>query len=946
MLCEECHVNEANFTVSVVAGEETTVRHLCADCMSRMNADLVKGNMRSLLSTVLKAIRATADDEDRKEFSMPIFGRFTQRAQQTLTLAQRIAAELQQPYVGTEHFLLALLKAGASVPDAVAARMNYEDVVAELREHLKGIQDPDTPRSPRIELSPRAKKTLENSVLESHKLGQNYVTVEHIWLALLGNDDGVAGGLFRKHGVDLSAAREQLLRQMRENAGNEEGPRRMMPGFPPFAPAKGRNGNNDNGKSELEKYSRDLTAAAEKNELDPVIGRETEIQRIIQILIRRTKNNPVLIGEPGVGKSAVAEGLAQRIVQGNVPELLIGKKIMSLDIGSMVAGTKYRGEFEERLKNVMEELHKAGNVLLFIDEIHTIIGAGATEGSLDAANILKPALSRGEIQCIGATTLDEYRKHIEKDAALERRFQPVMVGEPTAEETLSILYGLRDRYEAHHKVRITDEALAAAVKLSDRYIPDRYLPDKAIDLMDEAASRVRIAACTAPPDVREQEKRLEAVVIEKKEAISHQDYERAAALRDQERNIHREIEEKRAEWNRAQSTARDTVTEDDIAQVVSQWTGIPVSRMTEQEAQRLVRLEETLHKRLIGQEEAVSAVARAIRRARAGLKDPKRPIGSFIFLGPTGVGKTELCRALGEAMFGDEDSVIRLDMSEYMEKHTVSRLVGSPPGYVGYEEGGQLTEAVRRKPYSVVLLDEVEKAHPDVFNILLQILEDGRLTDNTGRVVSFKNTIVVMTSNAGAHVIGHGRSMGFGADQKGEARDYEAMKESVMKEVKEIFRPEFINRVDELIVFHSLNEEEIRRITELMLKQVADRLKEQEIPLTWDKKVTEKLAKEGYDPKFGARPLRRLIQRTVEDTMSEELLMGHIQLGQEIRLTVKGDEIVPLSSKEEKEPAKKPAKAPAKKPAAKKPAKPAAKKPVKKTVKKPAAAKKEEKPVG
>ena len=933
MLCEECHANEANFTVSVVAGEETSVRHLCADCMSRMNADLVKGNVRSLLSTVLSAIRATADSENRKEFSMPIFGRFTQRAQQTLTLAQRIAAELQQPYVGTEHFLLALLKTGASVPEAVSSRMNYEDVVAELREHLKSIQNPETPRSPRIELSPRAKKTLENSVLESHKLGQNYVTVEHIWLALLGNDDGVAGGLLRKHGVDLSAAREQLLRQMRENAGSEEGPRRMMPGFPPFAPAKGRNGQ-DSGRSELEKYSRDLTAAAEKNELDPVIGRETEIQRIIQILIRRTKNNPVLIGEPGVGKSAVAEGLAQRIVQGNVPELLVGKRIMSLDIGSMVAGTKYRGEFEERLKNVMEELHKAGNVLLFIDEIHTIIGAGATEGSLDAANILKPALSRGEIQCIGATTLDEYRKHIEKDAALERRFQPVMVGEPTAEETLSILYGLRDRYEAHHKVRITDEALAAAVKLSDRYIPDRYLPDKAIDLMDEAASRVRIAACTAPPDVREQEKRLEAVVIEKKEAISHQDFEKAAALRDQERSLNREIEEKRAEWNRAQSTARDTVTEEDIAQVVSQWTGIPVSRMTEQEAQRLVRLEETLHQRLIGQEEAVSAVARAIRRARAGLKDPKRPIGSFIFLGPTGVGKTELCRALGEAMFGDEDSVIRLDMSEYMEKHTVSRLVGSPPGYVGYEEGGQLTEAVRRKPYSVVLLDEVEKAHPDVFNILLQILEDGRLTDNTGRVVSFKNTIVVMTSNAGAHVIGNGR-MGFGADRKGDARDYEVMKESVMKEVREIFRPEFINRVDELIVFHSLTEEEIRRITELMLRQVADRLKEQEILLTWDQKVTEKLAKDGYDPKFGARPLRRLIQRTVEDTMSEELLKGHIQLGQEIRLTVKNDEIVPVGVQAEKAPAKKAAKAPAKEPA-------------KKPVKKAAAAKpeKEEKPVG
>ena len=897
MLCEECHVNEANFTVSVVTGEETTVRHLCADCMSRMNPELTRFNFSSLLSTVLKAIRETAaEKENRKEFSMPIYGRLTQKAQQTLALAQRLAAELQQPYVGTEHLLLALLKTGASVPEAVGSRISYESVVAELKEHLKLVNNSEEARSGRIEMSPRAKKTLENSVLESHKLGQNYVTVEHIWLALLGNDDGVAGGLMRKAGVDLSAAREQLLRQMRENAGNEEAARRLM-GMPPFAPARGRNGNG-NDKSLLERFSRDLTAAAEKNELDPVIGRETEIQRIIQILIRRTKNNPVLIGEPGVGKSAVAEGLAQRIVQGNVPELLAGKRVLCLDIGSMVAGTKYRGEFEERLKNVMDELHKAGNILLFIDEIHTIIGAGATEGSLDAANILKPALSRGEIQCIGATTLDEYRKHIEKDAALERRFQPVTVGEPTAEETLCILYGLRDRYEAHHKVRITDEALAAAVKLSDRYIPDRFLPDKAIDLMDEAASRVRIQACTAPPDVREQEKRLEAVVIEKKEAISHQDFEKAAALRDQERNLNQEIEEKRAEWNRAQSTAKDTVTEEDIAQVVSQWTGIPVSRMTEQEAQRLVRLEETLHRRLIGQEEAVSAVARAIRRARAGLKDPKRPIGSFIFLGPTGVGKTELCRALGEAMFGDEDAVIRLDMSEYMEKHTVSRLVGSPPGYVGYEEGGQLTEAVRRKPYSVVLLDEVEKAHPDVFNILLQILEDGRLTDNTGRVVSFKNTIVVMTSNAGAHAIGNERSMGFGASRKSEARNYETMKENVMKEVKDLFRPEFINRVDELIVFHALGEEEIRRITDLMLKQVADRLEEQEIRLTWDEAVTEKLAKDGYDPKFGARPLRRLIQRTVEDTLSEELLMGRVRLGQQIMLTVKDDKVVPVSAEQ------------------------------------------------
>ncbi len=891
MLCEECHANEANFTVSVVSGEETSVRHLCADCMSRMNSDLMKGNVRSLLSTVLKAIRATSEPENRREFSMPILGRFTQKAQQTMTLAQQIAAELQQPYVGTEHMLLALLKNEASTPETVRALMSYDQVMAELREHLKDAGQEEEHPGGRIELSPRAKKALENSVIEARKLGQNYVTVEHIWLALLGGDDGVGGGLLRKAGVDPSVAREQLLRKMRENAGESNAAGRA-PGFMPFAPARGRAGNGSgNGKGILEKYSLDLTAAAEKNELDPVIGRDTEIQRIIQILIRRTKNNPVLIGEPGVGKSAVAEGLAQRIAQGNVPELLIGKRVLSLDMGSMVAGTKYRGEFEERLKTVMDELHRVGNVLLFIDEIHTIIGAGGSEGSLDAANILKPALSRGEIQCIGATTLEEYRKHIEKDAALERRFQPVVVGEPTAEESLSILYGLRDRYEAHHKVRITDEALAAAVRLSDRYIPDRFLPDKAIDLMDEAASRVRIQACTAPPDVREQEKRLEAVVIEKKEAISHQDFEKAASLRDQERSLNREIEEKRAEWNRAQSTAGDTVTEEDIAQVVAQWTGIPVSRMTEQEAQRLVRLEETLHQRLIGQEEAVSAVARAIRRARAGLKDPKRPIGSFIFLGPTGVGKTELCRALGEAMFGDEDAVIRLDMSEYMEKHTVSRLVGSPPGYVGYEEGGQLTEAVRRKPYSVVLLDEVEKAHPDVFNILLQILEDGRLTDNTGRVVSFKNTILVMTSNAGAHRFGSSRAMGFGASGTDERRNYEAMKDSVMKEVKELFRPEFINRVDELIVFHELREDEIRSITELMLKQVAKRLEEQEIRLRWDDLVTAKLARDGYDPKYGARPLRRMIQRTVEDTLSEELLLGHVQLGQEIVLTVKEDRV-------------------------------------------------------
>ncbi len=892
MLCEECHQNEANFTISVMSGEENKTRHLCADCMSRMNADLMKGNLRSFLHTVLGALQKGTSKEERKEFSMPIFGRFTQKAQQTLQLAQRIASELQMSYVGTEHILLALLKTGASVPQAVSSRMSFDSALEEIRERLS--QEDMTAQGSRVELSPRAKKLLETSVLESHKLGQSYVTVEHFWLAILGSDDGVAGALLRKAGVDLSAAREELLQQMRENASSGEG-EGQNPGFFPFAAQirAGNAGENRTGqKSALDQYCRDLTAAAGKNELDPVIGRDGEIQRIIQILIRRTKNNPVLIGEPGVGKSAVVEGLAQRIVQGNVPDMLNGKRVLSLDMGSLIAGTKYRGEFEERLKNLMDELKKAGNVLLFMDELHTIIGAGSSEGSLDAANMLKPALSRGEIQCIGATTLEEYRKHIEKDTALERRFQPVTVGEPTAEEALSILYGLRDRYEAHHRVRITDEALAAAVKLSDRYIPDRFLPDKAVDLMDEAASRVRIQACTTPPDVREQEKKLEAVQIEKKEAIAHQDFEKAAALRDQEQNLTQDIQKKRNAWNKTQTTARDVVTEEDIAQVVSLWTGIPVQKMTEKEAHRLMKLEKTLHQRLVGQEEAISAVSRAIRRARAGLKDPKRPIGSFIFLGPTGVGKTELCRALGEAMFGDEDAVIRLDMSEYMEKHTVSRLVGSPPGYVGYEEGGQLTEAVRRKPYSVVLLDEVEKAHPDVFNILLQILEDGRLTDNTGRVVSFQNTIVVMTSNAGAHTISTSRSMGFGAEGPRSLKDYDAMKDAVMKEVKDLFRPEFINRVDELIVFHALSEEDILQITEMMLKQVAERLKDRDIKLTWDKPVREKLARDGYDPKYGARPLRRLIQRTVEDTLSEALLEGRVTLGEPVRLGIRGGEIV------------------------------------------------------
>ena len=804
---------------------------------------------------------------------MAIFGRFTPRAQQAVAYAQQAAVALKQHYVGTEHILLGLLKEpGPMLEKLLPTDVTYDTALQRVRDL---VGEGESQVSGMLELTPRSKKILEGSIAESRQFQHSFVGTEHFWLALLREGEGVAVNLLREMGVDIDSMIKSLTEAL-QNSQPDSGEDAAAP-----EPKRGA----ASGETMLEKYSRDLTRAAQDGELDPVIGRSSEIERIVQILSRRTKNNPVLIGEPGVGKSAVAEGLAQLIVAGKVPETLVGKRLLSLDLGSMIAGSKYRGEFEERLKETIKEVKKQGNVILFIDEFHTLIGAGKAEGSMDAANILKPALARGDLQCIGATTLDEYRKNIEKDAALERRFQPVKVGEPSPEEALAILKGLRDRYEAHHKVQITDEAIEAAVSLSDRYISDRFLPDKAIDLMDEAASRVRLRSFTAPPDVKEQEERLKALKNEKDEAIAHQDFEKAASLRDEERKLRELIAEKRSAWDSRRSSTHEMVTEEDIAQIVASWTGIPVKKMTEADSERLMHMEEILHQRVVGQEEAISAVSRALRRARAGLQDPKRPIGSFIFLGPTGVGKTELCRALGEAMFADENAVIRIDMSEYMEKFSVSRLVGSPPGYVGYEEGGQLTQKVRQKPYSVVLFDEVEKAHPDVFNILLQILDDGRLSDSDGRVVNFKNTIIVMTSNAGAHSILGKRALGFGGSVE-TVRDYESMKERVMAEVKDVFRPEFINRVDELIVFHALEPSDIQKIAGLMLATVAKRIAERGMKLNYDDEVVQHLATEGYDANYGARPLRRTIQRTVEDALSEEIIAGRITLGDSVRLTV------------------------------------------------------------
>jgi ATP-dependent Clp protease ATP-binding subunit ClpC len=794
-----------------------------------------------------------------------VFERFTDRARRVVVLAQEEARLLNHNYIGTEHILLGLIHEGEGVAAKALESLGISlDKVRQQVEEIIGAGQ--SPPSGHIPFTPRAKKVLELSLREALQLGHNYIGTEHILLGLIREGEGVAAQVLVKLGADLGRVRQQVIQLLSGYSGAKETP-------------GGGGGETPQGSLVLDQFGRNLTQLARENSLDPVIGREREIERVMQVLSRRTKNNPVLIGEPGVGKTAIVEGLAQAIVKGEVPETIEGKQLYTLDLGALVAGSRYRGDFEERLKKVLKEIKTRGDIILFIDELHTLVGAGAAEGAIDAASILKPMLARGELQTIGATTLDEYRKHLEKDAALERRFQPIKVPEPTVAHTIDILKGLRDRYEAHHRVHITDQGLVAAANLAHRYISDRYLPDKAIDLIDEAGSRLRIRRMSAPPDYRELDDKIREAERNKKEAIEHQDFELAASHRDEERRLIEERAGKESERRSELGEAFAEVDEEEIAEVLSSWTGIPVTSLTEEETSKLLRMEDEMHKRIISQNDAISAVSRSIRRTRAGLKDPKRPAGSFIFLGPSGVGKTETAKGLAEFLFGDEDALIQLDMSEYMEKHTVSRLVGSPPGYVGYEEGGQLTEAVRRRPYSVVLLDEIEKAHPDVFNTLLQILEDGRLTDAQGKTVDFKNTVIIMTSNLGTQNL-RKPAMGFG--QANEELSYEKMKERVQEELKRNFKPEFLNRIDEVIVFHELTKPEVHSIVDLLMRRVSEQLESQDVSIELTEGAKDLLASEGYDPALGARPLRRAIQRLIEDPLSEKILWKEFEAGDTI----------------------------------------------------------------
>ena len=813
-----------------------------------------------------------------------MYYKFTNRAKKALEIADNIAIELGHNYVGTEHILYGLAKEGDGVASKVLEEQNItaDDILTKIEE-LIGKEEKLEQGT--LGFTPRTKRVIENSFREAKRLGSDYIGTEHLLIGLMREGDSVAVRILLDLNLNVEKLYTEIIKVLNEYDGSNT----------PEKNSKEKTHTSYNSTPTLNQFGNDLTKQAEEGRLDPVIGRKNETERVVQILSRRTKNNPCLIGEPGVGKTAVVEGLAEKIISGNVPEILKNKRVVSIDISSMVAGAKYRGDFEERIKKSLNEAKKAGDVILFIDEIHTIVGAGSAEGAIDAANILKPLLARGEIQVIGATTLNEYRKYIEKDSALERRFQPIMVSEPTSEDTIQILKGIRDKYEAHHNVKISDEAIKQAVELSVRYINDRFLPDKAIDVIDEASSRARLASYTEPEKLKKLEENVKSIIEEKEEAIAVQDFEKAAVLRDQEKTEKEKIEKEREKWKDKSSKKVINITEEDIANVISNWTGIPATKISQTENEKLKKLEETLHKRVIGQEEAVKAVAKAIRRGRVGLKDPKRPIGSFLFLGPTGVGKTELSKALAEAMFGNEDAMIRVDMSEFMEGHSVSKLIGSPPGYVGYDEGGGLTEKIRRKPYSVILFDEIEKAHPDVMNILLQILEDGRLTDATGRTVDFKNSVIIMTSNVGARLISENKTLGFGVPddnkEKEEINKYEETKKQVMAELKKTFRPEFINRIDEIIVFHKLTKDEINEIIDLMLKETKKRLEVQGMEISLDKSVKELIAKKGTDEAYGARPLRRAIQSYLEDKLAEAIIDGKLQKGIKAKVSVKDDEV-------------------------------------------------------